>query len=211
MYRAKQNGRGRYVFFEEQMNIEALERVALERDLRCALDRDELVMHFTAGRSAHGRRGGAEMLVRWNHPTRACSGPTVHLSGGADRPNREHRSASAARACAQYSRWRADGIALERLAVKPQAGSSDRSISGSRARLAGRRQHVASSLELESRRACCLRILPKSWLTSVGFRHGRAPGDRRLRHGYSSLSYLKRLPIHAVKIDASSSRRAASD
>jgi len=205
MYRAKQNGRGRYVFFEEQMNIEALERVALEQDLRCALDRDELVMHFQPQVDLRtGAVVGAEMLVRWNHPTRGLLGPDLFISVAEQIGLIESIGAHLLRrACAQYSRWRADGIALERLAVNASSRQF-RQINFwevVRDSLADANMS-ASSLELEITESL---LLEDSSEVTANFSRLQGMGVRLaiddFGMGYSSLSYLKRLPIHMVKID----------
>ena len=205
MYRAKQNGRGRYVFFEEQMNIEAFERVALERDLRRALERDELVMHFQPQVDLRsGAVVGAEMLVRWNHPTRGLLGPDQFIPVAEQSGLIEGIGAYLLRrACAQHSRWRADGIAPGRLAVN---------VSSRQLRQANFWEVVresltaadmsASSLELEITESLLLEDASEvmanfSRLQGMGVR--LAIDD--FGTGYSSLAYLKRLPIHMIKID----------
>ncbi|HEY2630278.1 MAG TPA: diguanylate cyclase, partial [Usitatibacter sp.] len=69
MYRAKANGRAQAMFFEERMNTEAVARLTLDRDLRAAIDRGELVLHYQPQVEIRtGAIRGAEALVRWNHP-----------------------------------------------------------------------------------------------------------------------------------------------
>lgn len=71
MYRAKATGRGRIVFFEESMNIAQLERVTLERDLRQAIARKQLILYFQPRfRLQDDKISGGEALLRWNHPDR---------------------------------------------------------------------------------------------------------------------------------------------
>jgi diguanylate cyclase (GGDEF)-like protein len=205
MYRAKQNGRGRYVFFEEQMNIEALERVALERDLRRALDRDELDMLFQPQVDLRsGTVVGAEMLARWHHPTRGLLGPDQFISVAEQTGLIESIGTHLLRnACAQYSRWRADGIALGCLAVNVSSRQF-RQINFwevVRDSLAAANMS-ASSLELEITESL---LLEDSSEVMANFSRLQGMGVRLaiddFGMGYSSLSYLKRLPIHSVKID----------
>jgi diguanylate cyclase (GGDEF)-like protein/PAS domain S-box-containing protein len=71
MYHAKEAGRANYQFFTEQMNLAASRRLALEGDLRRALGRDELRMHYQRIVDARtGAVAGHEALVRWQHPER---------------------------------------------------------------------------------------------------------------------------------------------
>jgi len=71
LYIAKGEGRGTFRFFEPDMDANMQNRHALERDLRCALERGEFVLHYQAIVSARsGLPCGFEALIRWNHPTR---------------------------------------------------------------------------------------------------------------------------------------------
>ena len=76
MFRAKELGRDRVVVYDEGLRARALDRLALDRDLRVALDRDQLVLHYQPEVScATGEIVGAEALVRWEHPDRGLIAP----------------------------------------------------------------------------------------------------------------------------------------
>lgn len=76
MFRAKELGRDRVVVYDEGLRARALDRLALDRDLRVALDRDQLVLHYQPEIScATGEIVGAEALVRWEHPERGLIAP----------------------------------------------------------------------------------------------------------------------------------------
>jgi diguanylate cyclase (GGDEF)-like protein/PAS domain S-box-containing protein len=69
MYRAKENGKGRYEVFREAMHDRAVERLRLENDLRAVLNRDELAVHYQPKVSLRtGKVVGLEALLRWRHP-----------------------------------------------------------------------------------------------------------------------------------------------
>jgi len=73
MYHAKESGRGTFRFFSPALHARAVERLQLENELRSALARSELVMHWhpvLRGRLKASRIVGAEALVRWQHPER---------------------------------------------------------------------------------------------------------------------------------------------
>ncbi|HEY3923919.1 MAG TPA: EAL domain-containing protein [Acidothermaceae bacterium] len=75
MYRAKRAGRGQYALFEPQMHATLAERLQLEADLRLALDRGEMAVHYQPIVAlATGEVTGVEALLRWDHPRR---GPLV--------------------------------------------------------------------------------------------------------------------------------------
>ncbi|MFL6567284.1 MAG: putative bifunctional diguanylate cyclase/phosphodiesterase, partial [Burkholderiales bacterium] len=80
MYHAKELGRTNYQFFTEQMNQAASRRLALETDLRRALGRDELRVHYQRIVDAHtGKVTGHEALVRWQHPERGLVPPSEFI------------------------------------------------------------------------------------------------------------------------------------
>ncbi len=71
MYAAKAKGRNRAVVFDELMRDEDVARLALERELRHAIDHGQLEMHFQPEFALDDRRiVGAEALLRWRHPAR---------------------------------------------------------------------------------------------------------------------------------------------
>src|SRR5580693_3295092 len=76
MYRAKELGRSGYQLSSPDLNAKALERLALENELRLALERDELVVFYQPVVSfATGRTTGFEALVRWRHPRNGFVAP----------------------------------------------------------------------------------------------------------------------------------------
>ena len=76
MYEAKRKGKGRVEVFEENMSQAALARMELENDLRRALQRGELLLHYQPKVDLEsGRVYGVEALVRWQHPRRGLISP----------------------------------------------------------------------------------------------------------------------------------------
>jgi len=76
MYRAKAQGRGRYVVFNESMHLQALQRLQLEQELRGAIDQGELVLYYQPIFHLETREiSGFEALVRWQHPERGLIAP----------------------------------------------------------------------------------------------------------------------------------------
>ncbi len=80
MYHAKESGRANYQFFTEQMNQVAARRLTLENDLRRALQKGELLVHY---QPIVQLKGGAvvahEALVRWQHPARGVVPPAEFM------------------------------------------------------------------------------------------------------------------------------------
>ena len=80
MHRAKQDGATAYEVFHPDMNAQARERLRLEADLRRALERDELLLHYQPIISLEtGTLSSFEALVRWEHPERGLVAPDVFV------------------------------------------------------------------------------------------------------------------------------------
>lgn len=75
MYRAKQLGRNRYEFFNPEMHVEASKRLFIEDQLRKAISKDELTVDYQPIVNVDGNIIGAESLVRWNNPVLGKVGP----------------------------------------------------------------------------------------------------------------------------------------
>ncbi|MDT7571506.1 MAG: hypothetical protein QOE05_1680 [Actinomycetota bacterium] len=80
MYRAKAQGRGRAVVWSDDFGSAVVHRFGLEAELRMALERDELVVHYQPQVELRtGRIAGVEALVRWEHPSRGLLAPGEFL------------------------------------------------------------------------------------------------------------------------------------
>jgi diguanylate cyclase (GGDEF)-like protein/PAS domain S-box-containing protein len=80
LYRAKNEGRNTYRFFEARMGVEVRERRLLEHDLRHAIARDELRLVYQPQKIVQSYAvSGFEALLRWKHPTRGEISPAVFI------------------------------------------------------------------------------------------------------------------------------------
>jgi diguanylate cyclase (GGDEF)-like protein len=80
MYRAKGAGGGRFELFDAALHTELVERLALEEDLRHALERDQFELHYQPlVRLEHEEIIGFEALVRWRHPERGLVPPMAFI------------------------------------------------------------------------------------------------------------------------------------
>jgi len=80
MYRAKTSGKAQYALFEAGLTATALERLELQTDLRLALERGELRVHYQPIVSLEDQRVlGVEALVRWAHGSRGLIGPDLFI------------------------------------------------------------------------------------------------------------------------------------
>src|ERR1700683_5136571 len=80
MYHAKQCGRDNYQFFKSDMSLRAVERQSLEGQLRYALEREELLLHYQPKVNLQTRTiTSVEALIRWQHPKRGLLLPRQFL------------------------------------------------------------------------------------------------------------------------------------
>jgi diguanylate cyclase (GGDEF)-like protein/PAS domain S-box-containing protein len=79
LYRAKAEMRGSVLFFEPEMSARLRERHALKEDLRSAIDRGELLLHYQPQKKMSGETVGFEALVRWQCPKRGMVSPDTFI------------------------------------------------------------------------------------------------------------------------------------
>ena len=81
LYEAKDAGRNTYRFFLQKMNVDKLEHMHLQGELRSAINKQEFVLHYQPQMNViSGRIVGAEALVRWQHPTLGLISPAKFIS-----------------------------------------------------------------------------------------------------------------------------------
>ena len=74
LFQAKEYGRNNFKFYERSLNLAAIERFALEKDLYKAVERDEFVLYYQPKIDLETRKiVGAEALIRWLHPQKGIS------------------------------------------------------------------------------------------------------------------------------------------
>jgi diguanylate cyclase (GGDEF)-like protein/PAS domain S-box-containing protein len=215
MYRSKAAGRNSFSFFEPMMEAAALASAALENDLREAIDKGQLELHYQAQVVESGQLTGAEALVRWNHPTRGMVAPIEFIplaeETGLIQPLGNWVLETA---CAQLVQWaQLPAMAHLTLAVNVSARQFHQSDFVHQVIAAMRRTGAnPNQLKLELTESLLLdnvdHVIEKmSALKAEGV--GFSLDD--FGTGYSSLSYLKRLPLDQLKIDKSFVRDVHSD
>jgi len=205
MYRAKSGGRAQAVYFEENMNAMAVARVTLDRELRRAIDRGELRLFYQPLIDLRtGGNCGAEALLRWDHPELGSVPPVEFIPVAEESGYIEHIGRWVVHeACRQMKQWKADGVAPDRLAVN---------VSARQLRKPGLVDLIAECTHAAGITPSCLEV---EITETVLIDHGPAV-ERMLQElaamgasislddfgtGFSSLAYLKRFPVHTVKID----------
>ena len=207
MYDAKQSGRDKYRFFKSQMSLRAVERQSLEEQLRSALERQELLVHYQPKVNLKtGALTGVEALLRWQHPERGLLLPRQFL------PIAEDSGMIVAigqwvlrQACTQMREWLDAGLLAVPVAVNISALEflSRQFVHGVQDALKNACLDP-KYLELELTETVLMRHAePTAYtlgqLKAIGLR--LAIDD--FGTGYSSLSYLTRFPIDTLKLDHS--------
>ncbi|MCB1008287.1 MAG: bifunctional diguanylate cyclase/phosphodiesterase, partial [Acidobacteria bacterium] len=207
MYRAKDSGRARAVAYEEAMSESSRERNELELALRSGDLQQQLVLHYQPiVRSGSGEITGAEALIRWLHPTRGLLAPMEFLPTAEASGTAEAISDWVLRtACRQAADWRRryhDGFRIS-VNLTARAFESPRLVP-SLDEILDDSGLPADALELEITETMALLSggEPIATLTRLRERGMRVAVDD-FGIGYSSLSYLRELPIETVKLDSS--------
>jgi predicted signal transduction protein with EAL and GGDEF domain len=220
LYRAKEEGRNGFRFFDDSMNDEIQGRMALGQELHAALENGELYLEYQPQVDLRNRRLlGVEALARWRHPRKGLVSPAEFVpiaeSNGLIIPIGEWVLRTA---CAQARAWQDLGLPAIPVAVN---------LSGVQLKSRDFVQRVLAVLAET-------RLLPQFLeleLTETILMHANEALERHLvelsSHGirislddfgraYSSLEYLRRFPLNKLKIDQSfvkdigSSRRDAA-
>jgi diguanylate cyclase (GGDEF)-like protein len=207
MYRAKEQGRGRFELFDEVMRGDATERLRMDQDLRRALEvDDELIAYYQPIVSLATREViGMEALLRWHHPERGLVAPGDFI------PVAEDSGAIIAlgervlqQACEQAADW------CSRLGGRPfrvSVNLSPRQVSDP-----GLAQRVGAVLARTGLPPAALALeltegalMEESELVAENLRGLKALGVALVLDdfgtGYSSLAYLRKFPIDVIKID----------
>ena len=217
VYAAKSRGKAQHRVFERTMNADAAARLQLEGDLRHAVAREELVLHFQPIVDlTTGNLAGFEALVRWRHPERGLLSPAAFV------PMAEESGLIVSigqwvmtQACRQARAWQdllpaaqpllmsinISALQLQlpdfadhvRLALA-ETGADPRSL-----------QFEITESALLADEAATIRVM--HWLRELGIK--LALDDFGI--GYSSMAYLKSFPVDVLKIDRSFISRLGDD
>ena len=201
LYRAKEAGRGRYCFFEPEMDAALRLRKSLERDLRAAIEQERLTVAYQPLTDVRGVITGVEALARWNDPERGDISPAIFI------PLAESTGLIAAigrsvfrRACYDSLRWSGLEVSVNVSALQlSNAGFVDE----------------VEAILLETGAQAANFVLEITETALLKDSDGVHEALRRIKRmgfrlalddfgtGYASLAYLRRHPIDKLKIDRS--------
>lgn len=216
MYRAKQSGTSMIEFYEPGMQTLTQNFLALENDLRGALERRELALHYQPLVNSSGAIIGAEALLRWHHPLRGLISPADFIpiaeETGLILPIGQWVLHSA---CAELAKWqkakRGGQTLTMAVNVSPRQFRQENFVTSVLGAVS-QNQIPPRSLTLELTENMLIDDIEETAkkmhiLSSNGIQ--LAIDD--FGTGYSSLRYLKNLPLNALKIDQSFIRDITTD
>jgi diguanylate cyclase (GGDEF)-like protein/PAS domain S-box-containing protein len=209
LYRAKQNGRGRYELFDERMRVRAQQRLKDEVALQQAIGQQELRLVYQPQVDLKtGQVAGGEALVRWQHPDRGLLLPAEFI------PLAEETNLIMPignwvlrQACLTAQLWRAERLRADPLTISVNVSAKQLSHSELVEEVAVILEETATdpaTLCLEITESVIGADSPTSVrqlnsLKDLGV--GLVMDD--FGKGFSSLSYLRSLPVDVLKIDQS--------
>lgn len=207
MYQAKQEGRNTLRFFSSEMQDAINVHVALEGDLRKALDERQFQMYYQIQVDSHRHPFGVETLIRWVHPERGLVQPLIFIPLAEEIGLIQHIGNWALEtACSQLRLWQGDVLTRDlELSVNVSAKQFNHP------------NFAAQVIDIVDRQGINPKLLKLEITESVLLQNINAAIDcmNALKEsgiqfalddfgtGYSSLQYLNRLPLGQLKIDQS--------
>jgi diguanylate cyclase (GGDEF)-like protein/PAS domain S-box-containing protein len=209
MYRAKARGRGHHEVFDQEMHARVMQTLQLENDLRRAVERDEVIVHYQPIIALDtGHVSGFEALARWRHPERGLISPIEFI------PVAEETGL-----IIPLGAWVLEEACREARRWQERAGQShppclNVNLSGKQFAQPDLYARVVQALDESGLDARFLRleitesvVMENAEATNATLQQLRELGVRLVVDdfgtGYSSLSYLQRFPISSLKIDRS--------
>jgi diguanylate cyclase (GGDEF)-like protein/PAS domain S-box-containing protein len=215
LYRAKDGGRGTIQTYAAVADPVGINRLSLESELRRALDRGQLELHYQPKQQlGTSRIGSAEALIRWRHPNRGLVPPDLFIplaeeNGLIDEIGRwvMHE------ACRQAAQWRLEHGDSPQIAINLSGVQLKRTELGMEILTALRDHQLAgAALMVEVTETAMITDAHQAGATLELLRqHGVQAAIDDFGKGFSSLTQLKRLPIDALKIESSFVRDVVSD
>ncbi|BCK88525.1 hypothetical protein MIZ01_2329 [Sideroxyarcus emersonii] len=215
MYQAKKASRNTLRFFDQQMQDAVTARVALEDELRKAIQRKQFRLLYQIQVDRLVRPLGAEALIRWQHPERGLMSPDQFITVAEETdlilPIGQWVLDTA---CAQLKTWQQDAC-TRNLVLAVNVSAKQFRQADFVARVQATVQHHAidpALLKLELTESMLLENIEDTISTMNALKEiGVQFSLDDFGTGYSSLQYLKRLPLDQIKIDQSFVRDITSD
>ncbi len=206
MYHAKTSGKNNFLYYNSNMGAASVDRLKLETDLRKAIERNELVLHYQPQVDTQlGTVIGAEALVRWEHPEQGLIPPFKFI------PLAEEMGLInklgdwvLEEACQQMVEFQEQGVNLSKVAVNVSAIQFNARFITHVEDVLRKTGLAPAALELELTEGM---VMDNSSATIKALNDLKELGVSLsiddFGTGYSSLSYLSRFPLDELKIDRS--------
>lgn len=207
MYKSKHAGRGRYTFFDASLNTISVHEFELEQRMPSAIAHDEFVLYYQPKiRLKDYRVVGLEALIRWQHPDYQLIYPDGFIEMAektgliVDLGNWVLEAA-----CQQMAQWHAEGLKIVPLAVNVSPKElKDKDYSQRFLKVLKKHQLSAEHIEVEITENAFIedkKVVIENLKTL--FANGITISLDDYGNGFSSLNYIKSLPISVIKIDRS--------
>jgi diguanylate cyclase (GGDEF)-like protein len=216
MYKAKMNGKARFELYSQDMQNQMTERLRLETDLRWAVERGELQVHYQPVVDLASKEiVEVEALLRWEHPRRGSISPAEFI------PVAEELGLIGPighwvllQACRQERAWRDEfgSQAPAKVCVNLSARQFSHALVNEVQEVLREANLGPESLKIEITEGILVRSEAATF--AILFELNESHIDLALDDfgvGYSSLSYLKRFPFASLKIDRTFVHRVQSD
>ncbi|HKY01924.1 MAG TPA: EAL domain-containing protein, partial [Burkholderiales bacterium] len=215
MYHVKESGRNGFQFFTAEMNAHANALLTMENDLRLALKRGELSLHYQPQYDiVSGRIDAIEALLRWRHPQHGLVLPDTFIPLAEESGLIQQLGEwTLNRVCSQTQDWAKNGMAPIPVAINLSARQFRHPafVTTLTSTLTDHRMDPRM-VEIEITESALIKDMDA---TLDSFRALKAMGIRLaiddFGTGYSSLAYLKRFPVDKLKIDRSFIRDISED
>lgn len=215
MYHAKQEGRGRYSFFTQDMNVAASRRLAVGSALQRAIQRQEFILHYQPRvNTASGEISGFEALIRWPQENGELMYPGHFIPIAEETGHIESIGAWVLQEAArQAQHWRAAGADACAIAVNISARQfHQKGFARNIETVLHEIDMSQSLLEAELTESAVMSDPPEAIQSLQKIRDlGMPISVDHFGTGYSSLAHLKRLPLDKLKIDGAFIRDIASN
>lgn len=206
MYHAKTTGKNSFSFYSSAMKGTSVGRLKLEADLRRAVEREEMTLHYQPQVNIEtGEISGAEALIRWNHPEHGLVSPARFIPLAEEMGLIVQLGAwTLLEACRQCKAFHEQGLKLPKIAVNVSSLQFNSAFIELVKQVLIETQLEPKLLELELTEG----VIMSNAKASVQALHelknlGCTLSVDDFGTGYSSLSYLSRFPLDELKIDRS--------
>ena len=214
MGNAKQTGGNKFQFFKPEQSVQIEHRLAMQSQLRLAIERQEFVLHYQPQVDlCSGCVVGVEALIRWNHPELGLVGPANFIHFAEETGLILPIGAWVIRAaCEQSMAWQREGLGKIRMAVNLSVRQfTQPDLLEYIASILAETAFEPGLLEIELTESLVMDDIAQS----VGILHrlkdiGLQISMDDFGTGYSGLAYLTRFPIDLLKIDQSFVRESAT-